>query len=250
MKGCMIRKNFTLIEIVTVLGLMAILLFIALPAFEKLAKGHGVELAARNLTSKLGQARGYAITSREYVALLMPTADTTNASGSLVLPDHAFKGYKLCVVSSVPTSSTRTSTLGIPPTPVTTTVNTFTFKRWLPSEKWEFLPNGTSINHIISGSAHAVGTDSNSWAAASTCEEVSGVSLKELNPPSSTTYDSVNNVRAIVFRPTGKMVVTGNRYVAVSESTYNGTTLTATNPKNWIDITVDQFTGRVTYGSE
>jgi Tfp pilus assembly protein PilE len=234
MKGYMVRKNFTLIEILTVLGLMAILLFIALPAFEKLAKGHGVELAARNLTSKLGQARGYAITSREYVALLMPTASTTNAPSpsttKLLLPEHAFKGYKLCVVSSSCTS-------GSP--------NIFTFKRWLPSEKWEFLPNGTAINDIFS-SAHAnVSTWNNTLL-----EVVDGVNLKELDPLSSTTYDTVSNVRAIVFKPTGKMAVTLDRYIAVSESTYNGTTLTATNPKNWIDITVDQFTGRVTYGSE
>ena len=60
----------------------------------------------------------------------------------------------------------------------------------------------------------------------------------------------VDNVRAIVFKPTGKMAVTLNRYVAVSESTYSGTNLTATNPKNWIDVTIDQFTGRVTYGAE
>ena len=245
----MIRRNFTLIEILMVLGLMAILLFIALPAFEKLAKGHGVELAARNITSKLGQARGYAITSREYVAVLMPTDTALGASLTKLPNDYIFRSYKLCVVASNPTPSTRTSTLGIPPTTVSTAVNTFTFKRWIPSEKWEFTPTGTAINHIISGTAHISTSDSNSWPAALACEEVSGVSLKELSP-SSTTYDSVDTVRAIVFKPTGKMAVTLNRYVAVSESTYNGATLTATNPKNWIDITIDQFTGRVTYGAE
>ncbi len=215
----MIRKNFTLVEILMVLGLMAILLFIALPAFEKLAKGSGVELAARNLTSKLGQARGYAITSREYVAVLMPTNTT--------LPEHAFKGYKLCVVSG--------------------TTSPFTFKRWIPSEKWEFTPNGTAINHIFN-TPHDAGTNSNgttgTWLTGFACEEVSGVKLTEIG------VANIDNVRAIVFKPTGKMAITGNRYVAVSESTYSGTALTATNPKNWIDITIDQFTGRVTYGAE
>ena len=216
-----------------VLGLMAILLFIALPAFEKLAKGHGVELAARNLTSKLGQARGYAITSREYVAVLMPTASATPT-----LPnDYIFRGYKLCVVTSTSTG----------------TPTAFTFKRWIPSEKWEFLPTGSAINHI-NKSSHTVGSDSSSWVPSpfpspdtTLLEVVNDVNLTEIN---STTYADVDNVRAIVFKPTGKMAVTLNRYVAVSESTYNGATLTATNPKNWIDITIDQFTGRVTYGAE
>ncbi len=226
------RRNFTLVEILVVLGLMAILLFIALPAFEKLAKGHGVELAARNLTSKLGMARGYAITKREYVAVLMPTAGTIP-----VLPnEYVFKGYKLCAVSS-------TYTPGTP--------NTFTFQRWLPSEKWEFTPNGTAINDIISATSHSPGSNS-AWATA-LLEIVNGVYLKELDPdtaPSSVTYNSVGNVRAIVFKPTGKLAIAGNRYIAVSESTYNGSALTATNPKNWIDITIDQFTGRVAYGAE
>lgn len=219
------RRNFTLVEILVVLGLMAILLFIALPAFEKLAKGSGVELAARNLTSKLGMARGYAITTRQYVAVLMPTATT-----SPKLPnDYIFKGYKLCVVSG--------------------TTSPFTFKRWLPSENWEFLPNGTAINHI-NNNPHAVGSDSNStalsdgWTTA-LLEVVNGVDFSEI-----TGYTTVSTVRAIVFRPTGKMAVNANRYVAVSESTYSGTDLIATNKKNWIDITIDQFTGRVSYGSQ
>jgi competence protein ComGC len=228
----MIRKNFTLVEILMVLGLMAILLFIALPAFEKLAKGSGVELAARNLTSKLGQARGYAITSREYVAVLMPEKDTKIGGVTTTLPEHAFKGYKLCVVSSPPTGTSPTK---------------FTFKRWIPSENWNFLPNGTAINNIRS-TVHA--DESDTWGS-TLLEVVDSVNLHELNP-SSNTYDTVNNVRAIVFKPTGKIDTSssGNRYVAVSESTFNGTDLTATNKKNWIDITVDQFTGRVTYGVE
>ena len=215
----MIRKKFTLVEILVVLGLMAVLLFIALPAFEKLAKGHGVELAARNITSKLGQARGYAITSREYVAVLMPKTGLTN--------DYIYKGYKLCVVSG--------------------TTSPFTFKRWIPSEKWEFTPNGTAINHI-NNTPHDAGTNSDgttgTWLTGFACEEVSGVKLTEIG------VANIDNVRAIVFKPTGKMAVNLPRYIAVSESTFNGTDLTATNKKNWIDITVDQFTGRVTYGAE
>lgn len=211
----MVRKNFTLVEILVVLGLMAVLLFIALPSFEKLAKGHGVELAARNLASKLGQARGYAITNRQYVAVLMPNTGLTN--------DYIYKGYKLCVVAT------------------TTTANQFTFKRWLPSEKWEFTPNGTAVNDINS-SAHAAGSDS-TWGTA-ILDNVDGVKLTEIG------VANIDNVRAIVFKPTGKMAVTGNRYIAVSESSYNGTALIPTNKKNWLEITIDQFTGRVTYGSQ
>ncbi|HCE44839.1 MAG TPA: hypothetical protein DET40_14965 [Lentisphaeria bacterium] len=229
--ACPTRRSFTLVELLVVIAIMGILMFIGLPAFEKLAKGSGVELGSRNLTSKIGQARGYAITKREFVAVLMPTAATTPK-----LPnDYIFKSYKLCVVSSIYTAGTP---------------NNFTFKSWIPSENWSFLQTGNAINDI-SSTAHAVGSDSD-WATA-LLDVVNDVSLKEFNnPPTATTYNAVDNVRAIVFKPTGKMVVSGNRHVAVSESTYNGTgaTLTNTNKKNWIDVIIDQFTGRVTYGSE
>ena len=230
------KSNFTLVEILAVMGLMAILLFMALPAFEKIAKGNGVEIAARTLSGKLGAARGYAINNRQYVAVLMPAAD---------LPDpYLYRSYKLCVVSK--TSSSVTT--GTPPVKVTT----FTFERWLPSENWGFLPTGAAINHIgITDSAtklspHSPGSSSNNWAASTAREEVDGVKLYDIKP----SY-SVDNVRAIVFKPNGKLAGAGeSRYVAVSESTYSGTILATTNQKNWIDITIDQYTGRVTYGAE
>jgi prepilin-type N-terminal cleavage/methylation domain-containing protein len=229
-----VQRNFTLVEILAVMGLMAILLFMALPAFEKIAKGGGVEIAARTLSGKLGTARGYAINNRQYVALLMPDADLPN--------DYLFRSYKLCVVSStydqIPSSSPP-----IPPPYI------FTFIRWIPSETWGFLPTGAAINHINgavhSGSADGTGTFLN--PAKFPFEQVKNVKLSEI----SSAYASVDNVRAIVFRPNGKLAgASGSRYVAVSESTYSFTSLVSTNPKNWIDITIDQYTGRVTYGAE
>ncbi|MFA6292936.1 MAG: hypothetical protein WC637_14195 [Victivallales bacterium] len=225
------RKNFTLVEILAVMALMAILLFIALPSFEKLVKGGGVSIAARNLTGKLGVARGYAINNRQFVAVLMPDANLPN--------DYMFRSYKLCVVSS-----TYDTTPPAPPPYV------FTFVRWLPSENWGFLPTGTAIKHINSvahsGSADYTGTFSN--PATYPFERVKNVKLSEIDP---VLYPSVDNVRAIVFRPNGKLAgASGYRYVAVAEATYNGSTLLSTNLKDWIDITIDQFTGRVNYGIE
>ena len=222
-KNRKVQRNFTLVEILAVMALMAILLFIARPSFEKLVKGGGVSIAARNLTGKLGVARGYAINNRQYVALLMPDANLPN--------DYLFRSYKLCVV-----------------TPHTGSTSDFDFSKWIPSENWGFLPTGTAIKHINtvphSGSADNTGTFLPSVAH----EQVDGVKLSEISSP---TYNSVDNIRAIVFRPNGKIAgASGQRYVAVSEATYNGTTLLSTNPKDWIDITIDQYTGRVNYGVE
>lgn len=219
-----VQKNFTLVEIIAVMGLMAILLFIALPSFEKLMKGGGVEVTARNLSGRLGLARGYAINNRQYVAVLMPSVNLPN--------DYLFRSHRLCYVST------------------TGTANVFSFNRWITSENWGFLPTGAAINHI-NDNPHPAGSDSD-WAAFPLVypfayEGVSGVKLPEISG-----YATVSgNVRAIVFRPNGKIAgAGGSRYVAVSESTYSGTSLITTNRKNWIDITIDQFTGRVNYGIE
>ena len=255
-KNRRVQGNFTLVEILAVTGLMAILLFMALPAFEKIAKGGGVDVAARNLSSKLGAARGYAINNRQYVAVLMPTEETEVPLNPLAplgskvpkaLPnDYLYRSYKLCVVSS---TSTPVIT-GTAPNQIT--VTTFTFNRWLPSENWGFLPTGAAINHIGTSdpitklSPHTVGSSSSSWVASSH-EEIDGVKLHEI----SSAYDNTYNVRAIVFRPNGKLAgASGSRYVAVSESTYSGTILVPTNQKNWIDVFINEYTGRVTYGTE
>lgn len=217
-----VRGGFTLVEILAVMGLMGILLFVALPAFEKIAKGGGVDIAARTLSGKIGMARGYAINNRQYVAIIMPDANLPD--------DYLFRSYKLCIVST------------------TGTPNVFNFNRWVHSENWGFLPTGAAISHINtsvhSGNADGTGTFS---PLAFTCEGVSNVKLPEIPG-----YAIVpGNVRAIVFRPNGKLAgAGGSRYLAVSESTYNVTGLVSTNPRNWIDITIDQYTGRVTYGAE
>jgi type II secretory pathway pseudopilin PulG len=218
------KKNFTLVEILVVMGLMAILLFIALPSFEKLVKGSGVEIAARNLSSKLGAARGYAINNRRYVAVLMPDANLPN--------DYLFRSYRLCIVST------------------SGTANVFNFSRWIPSENWGFLPTGAAICHI-NDNPHPVGSGSD-WALFPLVYPFASEGVANVKLPELPGYALVpGNVRAVVFRPNGKLAGPGgSRYVAVSESTYSGITLLPTNRNNWIDITIDKFTGRVTYGAE
>ncbi len=221
-----LRMSFTLVEVLIVIGIMGILMFIGLPAFEKLVKGTGVELATRTVASKLGIARSYAITNRQYVAVLMPDKDSSPVLpvGVSGLGNFPYMGMKLCVVSSTSTTSGG--------------ITTYTFKRWIPSENWSFLPTGTAIIHIDNTAGFVDGSSSDH-------EEVDSVNLHEIKP-SATTYDTVNDIKAIVFKPTGKPVGSGARYVTVGESTYNGTALVHPGASNRMDVKVDQYTGKVT----
>ncbi|HBC85407.1 MAG TPA: hypothetical protein DCZ94_00480 [Lentisphaeria bacterium] len=238
--ACQLGRRFTLVEILIVVAIMGILMFIGLPAFEKLVKGTGAELASRNVASKIGMARSYAITTRQYVAVLMPT-DEALGSGTNKLPnDYIYKGLKLCVVSANYTSGTP---------------NTFTFKRWVPSEKWDFLPTGTSIIGLKSTLGYVNG-DETTYPDIVDDVDLYEIDRTKYSDETAThahgvhspvaTGKCVTHIRAIVFKPTGKLVGSSPRYVTVGESTYNGSTLVHTGSANRIDIKIDQYTGKTT----
>jgi len=241
--ACPARSAYTLVEILVVIGIMGILLFLGLPAFEKLAKGSGVEMAARNLTGKLGIARSYAITNRETVALVMPSY---NASWPATFPKtYYFGAYRLCYV-----------------TPDTASPFAYNFKRWIPNEKWEFMPVGVAIFEANTNLDAANPLTSTSEGTASSTADpnfavVNDVVCTDLGVPSATPLD---NMRAVVFKSTGKLAPSKSDlaspgydvFVTVGEGTYTGTGAvpTVTKRENSINIKIDKFTGRMSYGND
>lgn len=206
-------RGFTLIELMAVLVIMVIIMGVTMPAFNKLVIGTGVEAAARMVGGQLRLARQYAITQRANVALLVPRGGQISSPGNV-----SYVAIRPCVV-----------TRGSSPT----------FTRWIPNTKWEFLPAGSVIaeadndlgmqsppNDGVSGTNHTIAT---------------------LGVSSGAVASGTTNVRAIVFRPTGRIQAATQRIVTVAEGMYVGTGLQIRNTSNTYDIHVDQFTGRVTY---
>src|ERR1039457_6253592 len=81
------KAGFTLIEMLTVIVIIAIILGIGVPTFTNLMKSGGLTGASREVANALGLARQYAITHRtttqvvfSYSGTLVPliNADTTN----------------------------------------------------------------------------------------------------------------------------------------------------------------------------
>ena len=66
------KRNFTLIELLVVMLLMGVLMTLMLPAFKRMISGNQVQQLASNLKLGLEQAQSHAITSRRYVALILP----------------------------------------------------------------------------------------------------------------------------------------------------------------------------------
>jgi Tfp pilus assembly protein FimT len=104
---------------------------------------------------------------------------------------------------------------------------------WVPNSNWEFLPAGS----IVAEADDDAGT-------ASPPSDTNPVQVN-VDTDGDGAAD-VNNVRAIVFKPTGALAgTTGTVYVTLAEGFYNNPTATIRNDKNTVDVETNPFTGRI-----
>jgi prepilin-type N-terminal cleavage/methylation domain-containing protein len=66
------KRAFTLIELITVIGLIVIITMVALPAFQDIGRGAKMQTAVFNLKNTLGLARQTAITRRRNIDVIFP----------------------------------------------------------------------------------------------------------------------------------------------------------------------------------
>ncbi len=215
------RTKYTLIEVLVVVAIVGIMMYMGLPAFEKILVGSGVELTARNMTSKLGMTRNYAISNRKCVALLMPESG---------LPDqYCYGATRICIVNSTGTYDSGTQ------------ITTYTFQKWLDGESWDFLNVGSVVSHVDNTAGYS--------SSESVHEQVDGVKCSDIGAP----YSTVNGVRALVFKSTGKVACDtsayGDRFVTLGEGAYSSGGLVRKNTANEINIKIDKYTGRISYGT-
>ena len=136
--------NFTLIEIVVVIGIMVVLMVVAMPTFSSMMQGAGIKGAVRNICQELKLARTYAVNNREYTAVLFPNANLGDT--------YHNRSYRVCLVKS-----------------------DYTFKRWLSGENWSFLPVGTAIFGIDDS---GVTSETNDFGGA---EEIGSVDCDDID---------------------------------------------------------------------
>ncbi len=201
---------FSLIELLVVLAISIVLLAIAVPAFNSLTKGQSVEIGARTIGSQLKAVRSYAITNREYVALVFPTTE------SGISNDYLYKSFRACIVDS-----------------------SNVFESWITDEKWEFMPKGAAILEI--DNSNDLGTIGNFNSA----QEISSVDLTSIGGSS-----SVSSVKGLIFRPTGKCEGATTAGIFVNIGGAIGLQDGIDSVNNNIDIRIDLYTGRITYETE
>ncbi len=127
-----------------------------------------------------------------------------------LLSKHPYKSYRACIVYR----------------------GSYNFKEWISGEKWEFLPAGTAVIDIDGSYGYNTGNFDNATDVD--------------NVPNTFGPGTVNNVKSVVFLPTGINVrASSNIVVGSSAILESGVSSTS----NQITIEIGTYTGKISYPS-
>ena len=211
------KSPFTAIEMILVIAIASVLLTIALPAFTRMAAGRQLTRAVSDIAAKISLARAKAVSTRSYVALIFPQIKDgkfEGVSGSDLSQDHALVNcsYRLAQVYKDASGN-------------------FHFAKWMPDEDWEIFGEGVYIGGAAADFKVASGSQ--------TLPEVQSVSYDSLYSGKSADAD-----RAVIFSPTGKIVLNGTGNSKIQIRVAEGVLL----PPNFDDIQPKKETdGKTTY---
>ena len=223
------QRQFTMLELLIVIGIMMILMSLAVPGFRRLVSGKAVNAAASMLSGQLALARAAAIAEQRYIAVIMPgahfQAPASAADSGTTYDEYHFRSFRIGIVEK-----------GTAP-------NQFKLVSWYPDSKWTFLPVGAILAECNdTGVADSASTDIElfgprgdrkvnlNWmsdgqldgdTSSNSCYVIDGE--EKLVPDK--THDAYNaSARCVVFSPKGRCCSTDgtdtvfdNRYITLVE---------------------------------
>ncbi|MEA4862199.1 MAG: hypothetical protein VB042_02710 [Victivallaceae bacterium] len=127
--------NYTLIELVLVMTIIAVVLSLTLVSINRLVAAQSLDTAVRNLDNAMVRARNLAIYHQTYVALLLPDSGKFIRYGGVPC-----RSYRFCEVKK--------------------NGNDYEFYRWLPGKDWENLSDSV----IIAGARARTSSDKDPYA--------------------------------------------------------------------------------------
>ena len=119
------KYPFTILELLLVISIGAIMLTVALPAFNRMLKGSASGIAIRELTARLNSAKSKAMSNGSHrVAIVFPAnEDISNATSThkdVFAKRYRYRAYRACYVNE----------------------SDLTFVKWVDGDNWKFLPEG------------------------------------------------------------------------------------------------------------
>ena len=125
------KQRFTLIEMLAVIAIVSILIAILAPAFNRMLFGNKVDQCAANLKLGFELAQARAISSRKYVAMVMPTdRDIIN---DRKLRNFCNGGFRLAYVRNTGTA----------------TAPSWTFDSWVEGLSWRNECDGAMVVKVV-----------------------------------------------------------------------------------------------------
>lgn len=205
------RQHYTIVELLVVVGIMALIMSIALPSFSKMAKGQATKSSSRNIVAVVKAARSYAITERKNIAIVF--VNKTNCATYNIPINYGYTSYLVFEVKKDATDQ-------------------WIFQNNIDGEVWTDIQPGTLIYY----------DSSNIIENGITVK----ASLKNLNLGATTTQF---DLKGIVFKSSGQMATTNQIKIRIQEGVYPGgnTDPVVTNTANNITVEINPYTGRLTY---
>lgn len=236
------KTNFTLIELLVVMLLMGFLITLMLPGFNRMISGNKVDQMASNLKLALEQAQSHAITSRRYVALVLPS-NSSDSSWTDEEKRHCLGGYRMAYVKN----SGKTLS--------------WKFQKWVPDSVWKNAPDGAMLVKVTD-KKEDLKTENGLKNTLTKMNASLGNKLFSItNYPSDettsttdeTTSTAINHSDcAVVFSPYGGIKNSEDLRFVVAEAIPNGNELLfpsrgSDGPTNYLVLNLNRITGKVDY---
>ena len=214
-----IKQQFTLIELLLVMGLMGLMVTLALPAFSRMTGNNKVDVMTSNIKTALEQGQSTAVSRNCCVAVVFPLSSSDNDA-----KDYNFGGYRLAEVS-------------------TTDGDNYTFVRWI-SETYQNMPDGAFIvadsKKPKPGKNETIKYKDKDNLLSKDIDEAKAENFSQMR---SVAGSQLTGCKAVIFKPTGECV-NGDMYICIATA---DASYTVANKADFREIFLNQFTGRVNY---